>query len=432
MNTLDAAFQNADLIFGIYVAIILVSGLFAPPGRRRGAMAIAVINHGGLIGLAALLVIPFISPFAVDVAQLMTGLFIEVFCAFVFFMSSLQIIKFLRTKAKIVPDRILLLLILLKLFSFIANYIASGGQYGIFSDDSRIDFLRISPLIARFWYLDIIIDFIMILSTALRFIEQKIFRLRDWLSLLAIISFTFLSGSKGSTFLLIAYAILFTYVAFPRRISLIPLRTIFFIISIISSIIFGYVYILSELLHNTVGEQISLTLSRFLLSADARIMALDPNINAFVLSQPHGSFLSELFRGYARILGLPTAEYPIGIYQYKYQVGATNYVGSTNQLSAMFIIYGGYFWLIEFITVGSLVLFTYEFLRYSMKSNKTFVPWVAAASVFYLSDSLCKGFDAFVQMQPICVLLIVILMALPRIRWTPRLVTCTCSRGLIR
>ncbi len=423
MSTLDSAFQNAGLIFGIYATFILAYGLIAPPGRRNAAMAIALINHGGLIGLAVILAIPFISPFPVGVVEVLTGIFIEIFCAFVFFISSLQIIKFLRTNAEVVPDRYLFLLILLKLFFFIANYIASGGQYGIFSDDSRIDFLTISPLLSRTWYLELIIDFVVLLSTALLYMERKKFRVQDRIFVLAIISINFLTGSKGASFLMIAYVILFIYAAFPRIISLIPIWVFVLVASIFSAVIFGYIYILSEILQVPVSDQVSLTLSRFLLSADARIMAFDPNINNYVLSQPHGAFLSELFRGVARILGLTTAEFPIGVYQYQYQVNTSNYVGSTNQLSAMFIIYGGAFWLPAFFVVGGLVLLTNQFLMFSIRSKKPAVRWVAAASFFFLSDNLGKGFDAFVQLLPICVLVIVTLMAFPRFRWMPRRIT---------
>lgn len=420
MSTLESAFQNVGLIFGIYGTFILAYGLLARPGRRSGAMAIALINHGGLIGLAVILAIPFISPFPVGVVQLLTGIFIEIFCAFVFFISILQIVKFLRTNAKVVPDRYLLLLILCKLFFFIANYIASGGQYGIFSDDSRIDFLMISPLLSRTWYLEMIIDFIAFCSLALLYLEQKRFRIQDKILILVIISLNFLTGSKGASFLMIAYVILLIYAAFPRIMSLIPTWVLLLVASIFSVIVFGYVYILSELLQVSVSDQISLTLSRFLLSADARIMAFDPNINNFVLSQPHGAFLSELFRGIARIFGLHTAEFPIGVYQYQYQVNTTNYVGSTNQLSAMFLIYGGNFWLPEFLVVGSLVWLTYQFLKYSIRSDKSSVRWVAAASFFFLSDNLGKGFDAFVQMLPICVAIVFILMVFSRFRLIPR------------
>lgn len=239
----------------------------------------------------------------------------------------------------------------------------------------------------------------------------------DLISTISIIGISFLAGSKGASFLMITYAILFVYAAFPRGVSKIPASIFIFATLILLSIIFIYIYALSELLGVSVGDQIRLTLSRFLLSADARIMAFDPNINDFVLSQPHGVFLSELFRGPARIFGFSTAEFPIGTYQYQYQAGTTNYVGSTNQLSAMFIIYGGYFWAVEFIVIGSLVWLTYKFLKCGIHNNKLAVRWVSAASFFLLSDSLCKGFDAFVQLLPICMVLIVTLIFFSQFRW---------------
>jgi hypothetical protein len=426
-STLNAAFQNSSLIYGIYVALILAYGLLARPGRRIGFMAIAVINHGGLIGLAVILAIPFISPFSVGGAQVLIGIFIEVFCAVVFFMSSLQIIKFLRTKAKVIPDRYLLLLILFKLTFFIANYIASNGQYGIFADGSRIDFLIISPLLARTWYLDLFIDFIVSFSILLRYVKERKIRVQGLIFILFILFFSFLSGSKGAAFLMFAYVMLFIYAAFPRILSSIPIWVKVLVVSIGSATIFGYVYFLSELLQVSFNDQFSVTLARFLLSADARIMAFDPDINNFVLSQSHGAFLSELFRGPARILGLSTAEFPIGVYQYQYEAGTSGYVGSTNQLSAMFVIYGDAFWVLEFFVVGGIVWLMYWFLRYSIQSNKPAVSWVAAASLFLLSDNLAKGFDAFVQLLPICVLVIVTLIALPRFRWMPRRVTSSAQ-----
>ncbi|MCX6131632.1 MAG: hypothetical protein NTX25_21545, partial [Proteobacteria bacterium] len=335
MSTLDAAFQSGPLIFGIFSAIVLAYGLIASRGNRRSAIAIAVINHGGLIGLAVILAIPFISPFRVSLSQVLMGLFVEAFCAIFFFMSSWQIIKFLRGTPRIIPDKYLLLLIFLKLVFFAANYIASGGQYGIFSIGSRIDFLTISPIIARTWYLDMIIDFIVLLSIALRCFEQRKIHLKDLLGVFSIIIISFLSGSKGASFLMIIYAMLYIYAAFPGIVSLISKKAIFLTASIFSAATYAYIYISSNLLQVSVSDQINLSLSRFLLSADARIMAFDPNINHFVLSQPHGAFLAELFRGPARILGLPTAEFSFGIFQYQYQAQTTDFVGSTNQLSSI-------------------------------------------------------------------------------------------------
>jgi hypothetical protein len=420
MSTLEAAFQRADLIFYIYVAIVLVHGAFVRPGRRSGAMAIAVINHGGLIGLASTLAMPFISPFPFDTIKFLTGTFIEITCAIFFFMGSLQIVRFIRIRSNIIPDRYIFLLIFAKFIFFVANYLVSDGQYGIFSDDSRIDFLITSPLLARTLYLDMTIDFILLLSIGLRCLSQRTVRFQDLFGVLSIICITFLTGSKGASFLMIAYVILYIYAAYPNLISMMPKWSISFVILVFLSLVFGYIYILSDLLQVPVSDQILLTFSRFLLSADARIMAFDPKVTDYVLSQPHGAFIAELFRGPARLLGLATAEFPIGVYQYQFQVETTNFVGSTNQLSAMFVIYGGSFWLIEFFVVGGLMLLAFKLLQSAIMGRSSAGAWVAAASFFWLSDTFCKGFDAFVQLLPISMLIIFAFTAQRKFRWSAR------------
>lgn len=416
MNTLEAAFKNADLIFGIYVAIVIAHGLLARSVRRRGAMAIAVINHGGLIGLASTLAMPFISPAPVDPVQFMTGAFIDIACAYIFYVFSLQIIKFIRSRAEVIDDKYIYLLIAAKFVFFVANYISAGGQYGIFSDDSRIDFLVSSPLLARTLYLDMTIDFILFMSIGLRCLSNRTVRLQDWLSVISIVCITFLTGSKGASFLMIMYVSLYIYAAHPHVLAVIPRWSISLVASVFLALVFGYIYILSEILQVPVGDQLALTFSRFLLSADARIMAFDPRVTDYVLAQTHGDLLSELFRGPARLLGLTTAEFPIGVYQYQYQVETTNYVGSTNQLSAMFVIYGGMFWPLQFLFIAGLMVVVFKILQPASTGRSSAAAWVAAATLFWLGDTFCKGFDAFVQLLPITLLIIAAFTAMRKLR----------------
>jgi hypothetical protein len=420
MSTLDAAFDNSGLIFGIYSMIIIAYGLFARPGRRGGAMSIAVVNYGGLIGLAAILAMPFISPFPVDVGQWLTGVLIEIFCATVFLLGSWEIVKFLRINAVVIRDRYLILLILAKLIFFIANYIAANGQYGIFSDDSRIDFLISSPILARTWYLDLMIDFSVFMSIGLRCVSQRGVRLQDLLGVSSIIFLSLLTGSKGSSFLLLAAAMLLIYAAWPKEVGQMPKWLMALGAAVGVSVVLGYIYLLSAVLQVSLSDQISLTLARFLLSADARIMAFDPNISGFVLSQPHGAFLSELFRGPARLFGFQTAEFQVGVYQYQYQSSTTNFVGSTNQLSALFMLYGTSFWLVEFLLVGGLMLFAYKVLQTTIRSRNSATAWASAASFFWLGDTLGKGYESYVQFLPICMLVILALVIMPKLSWALR------------
>lgn len=417
MSTLEAALTNVELIYLLYGLILAFYLFVSIILKRRGLLALGLINYAGLLGLAAMIALPFISPFQIDYSTLFTGIFIEIFCAGIFLIVGFRIISYLRSDAQLLSNSMLLVMLAFKVLFFVLNYIAAGGQYGIFSDDSRIDFIQTSPILARTMYLDMIIDFIVLCNITMHCLACRRIKFIDIFILLSVVSLNFMTGSKGATFLLMATVMLFIYAATPNILSRISKKAAagFVVASVLT--VLGYVYLLSESHQVTFEDQINLTQSRFLLSADARIMAFDSDVNRYVLSQAHGEFLSELFRGPARIIGAATAEFPIGVYQYQYQVGTTNYVGSTNQLSAMFVTYGDEYWLREFFVVAGLMILAYGLLSASLKSSSTSVAWVSAASLYWLSTTFSQGFDAFVQLLPISLAIIFLLWVLGSIRF---------------
>ncbi|MGB9150207.1 MAG: hypothetical protein WCB36_08160 [Burkholderiales bacterium] len=403
MSLLTAALQSSLLIVTIYSALIMLLALTA---RKRGQIvALALINHAGLFGLAALLAIPVISPFHTNYLTLSLAILAELFCVYIFFLSGIGVVNFLKSRASAISDRQVVILFVAKALFFAINYFAAGGQYGIFSDDSRIDFLVTSPTLSKTRYLDGLIDFIILLGVGIRYTSLKRIRLRDLSIILAINGFGLLTGSKGSTLLLTVYVMLFVYAAFPLAFSS---KVKLNIICFFSALVFGYVYILSDILEVTIEALINLSLARFILSADARLMAFDPNISQYVLSQPHGALLAELFRGPAKMLGIPVAEFSIGVYQFQAELGTTNYVGSTGQLIALLVTYGDDFWLGEFIVVASLALFTYKLFSTSLKSRAPGLAWLSAASLYQLSATLAQGYEAYVQLLPICIVVIML------------------------
>jgi len=422
MSTLESAFHNYGLIVSIYVTMLILCALIF---RRRYLVVLAIINFRGIGGLAAILAIPLISPFQIDYLSLFTAIFIEVFCAAVFMLAGIRIIKFLRSSAKVISDQKMILLLLAKTVFFMLNYVAADGQYGIFSDDSRIDFLRISPILSRTMYLDMIIDFTVLLSVGLRCLSAKRIRWRDFGILLALISLNYLTGSKGATFMNIFFVVLFLYSALPHAFSFVSKTRAIRILCSFAIIFFVYTYQLSIEHQVSIWEQIGLLYYRFLMSADARIMSFDPNITNYVLLQPHSNLLAELFRGPARILGASVAEFPIGVYQFQAELNTTNYVGATNQLSAMFVIYddwGGR--LISFVVIASVVGLAFLLFSTMLNSRNSGVAWVSVAALYYLSTTMCLGFDAFVQMLPISVIIVLLFWTLRQLvgdAWsTPR------------
>ncbi|MEP7300804.1 MAG: hypothetical protein ABI699_04690 [Caldimonas sp.] len=410
MSQLSAALFHSTLIWALLVAsLALLPLLFRRPAGR--IVVLGVIDQGAMFGLAALLALPIISPFPIDPFKLIPAIAIELFCILLFVVSGLRIVRFMRSRKAIVDDRAIALLILAKLGFFALNYAAAGGQYGIFSDDSRIDFLTLSPTISKTRYLDGLIDFVVLLNVGARCISARRVRLFDAAAVLAINAFGFLTGSKGGTLLLMAYAMLFLYVAFPKAFSS---RTKAIIVAILVFMIFAYMVFLSTVLQVTLEELLNLSLARFVLSADARIMSFDPNVTSYVLSQPHGTLLAELFRGVSRAIGAPVAEFTMGIYQFEAELGTSNFVGSTSQLSALFVTYGGDFWLGEFMVVAGVVLAAFKLFSMCLQSRSPALAWAAAASLYQLNTTLPQGFEAYVQLLPICVIVVLVFWAFRR------------------
>ncbi len=404
MNAINTAFNNVSAIMLIYISILICYWLLASGSKRRYCLVTGIVNYSGLLGLSSILVMAAVSPFKIDYGIVGVGIFIELFCAAVFLYTCFKIINFIKYKAKPISNSQITLLILLKLLFLVVNYEASDGQYGIFSDSSRIDNLNISPFLAKTWLIELLIDFIVLTSLFLKTFFFGRFRFYDACIILLLIVCNFTTGSKGGVFILIVSIILLIYAAFPK---IIPKSLLVKISIFLALLAFVYIYIFSELHNVTVSQQINLIIYRFLLSADARIMTFEPGVNDYVLSQSHGAMISELFRGPARILGLSTADFPLGIYQYQYAFGVTNFQGSTSQLSAIFMTYQDEFWLLDFGLIAVLVFFQYQFFTYLIRSNTPGVAWISAASLFYLSGSLSQGFDAYVQLLPIALLIII-------------------------
>lgn len=400
MSLLTIAIQNTSTIALVYFVLIVC---FAFPffGIRREVLILGLVNNGGIFGLAALPVVAFASPFAVDYGLLCISLFVDLCCLAVFLITGFRIIHFIRSTKSSISNSFIVALIATKTIFFVVNYFASNGQYGIFSDDSRIDFLTISPLISKTRYIDAMIDFGLLLAIGARCAKCRKINLFDTFGVVAVICFGFLTGSKGGALLTLVYTLLFVYAAFPRAFSS---RLLWRITLVALAVIGSYVYFLSEMLNIKYIDLIVLSLVRFVLNADARIMALDPSVAQYVLSHAHGTLLVELFRGPSMLLGISVAEFPIGIYQYRAELGVTNYVGSTNQLSAMFTTFGTDFWFVDLFLLLFLIAIIYFYFSSMLYSRVPGLALCASASLYWLAITFCQGFDAFVQMLPVCIL----------------------------
>lgn len=407
MSTLSAAFSYIGYIYIVYFLIIIIYGMIGKIIYQGKLWVIALINIAGLIGLSSLVLIPFYSPYPIEVDKFLVVILIELICAIYFAITILRIAGFLSKNLEPLKDQQILILLFLKLVFVIANYIAAGGEYGIFSTGSRIDFIQISPIISRLWYLDMLFDFIINVSVILSCIIYKV-RLKDILFISVVVLLSYIGGSKGASFLLLFYSILIVYIAKYKFIN-ISIKKYFIMIMIFIIGIPFYIYKLSQFNNVLFTEQLTLTIARFLLSADARIMSFDPNVTKYVIDSGGGAnLLSELFRGPARLFGFYTAEFPIGIYQYQYEVGTTGYVGSTNQLSAMFSIYLDQYFLFSLLIVVGLMVIIYKFFVYNLNYGGL-ISWLSLASIYWLAVTFSQGYDAYVQLAEISIFTVLFL-----------------------
>lgn len=407
MSLLSILLDKFYLIIFIYLLILFVINIIFTKNKKN-VILLCIVNNGGLIGLSSIIALSFLGENDIAISTYIGSLIIEIILALFFVYTGLKIIDFLRYKDPI-NNRYIIISVGLKVFIFLVLYVAVDGQYGIFANSSRIEFLLISPALSKLRYIDAIIDFILCLAIFMKFIKYRSINLIDIIGLISVVLFGFLTGSKGGSLMTLLYGFLIC-LSLNNKNNSIFIKRLFIYLTIFCV---AYVFILSISKDLSAYDMFEVILIRFILNADARIMAFDPGVNNFVLSNIHGNLLEELFRGPSMLIGSNVAEFPLGVYQYMHELGVSNYTGATNQLSAIFATYGpestDCIYLAAIVSVFSLYMLTlYIFLRFA-KSNFNLLSWFSISSIFWLNITITQGFDAFVQLVPITYLLLLIL-----------------------
>lgn len=404
MTTLDIVFNNIEIYFINVLLLYILIYIYSKTFNNNYIFTISIINNTQIFAFASIICLYLTTDKSIDVENLFIFFNVEVVCFYIFYKTSKLIIYTIGNDYNVLDKKTIVSLLLLKLVILLVNYYFSNGQYGIFSNGSRIDYFQISPLLSKILYVDILIDFMVDISIFKKIITRKSIRISDLIILLTVISIGFTSGSKGSSLLIIIYSSLYVILGFPKLLNIKYKR--FMIISFII-IIFSYIYFSSIVNDVSFLRQFEIALHRFFLGSDARIMAFDEDINRYILSMNHGELLSELFRGPARLFGLFNADYPIGIYQYRFLFNTEEYVGSTTQLSAIFLIYKNSYWLLIEFLLFFIFYCVFIFLQTIINLSRSFfVKALCCASLYWLSTMFINGFDAYVQLLPIVIIFV--------------------------
>jgi hypothetical protein len=105
------------------------------------------------------------------------------------------------------------------------------------------------------------------------------------------------------------------------------------------AVAFGYVFVLSRLLEVPLVTSVNTAVSRFILAADGRALAIDDSVRAIVTSEFHGNLLAELFKGFAIRFASPISVVPLGVAQYAAAFNTDLFAGSNAGLGATILTY---------------------------------------------------------------------------------------------
>jgi hypothetical protein len=206
-----------------------------------------------------------------------------------------------------------------------------AGQFGIFSNGSRNDYLADSKLLIYTTYASLLIQAAMVpVIAAILNCEKKWNKLIVfYLAFVSVLSV--LGGSKGGGVLSIC-AIL-SLLKFRRAIDYVRLLRLPFISIVI--ILSSTVYYLGRFLALEPLQMIWLMFARIFINNDARALAID-------FSDSHNlSLFRESFRSFATFLGSPPVNPALGQYLYTRAFQSSGFVGANTSSTALLIAYGG-------------------------------------------------------------------------------------------
>lgn len=205
-----------------------------------------------------------------------------------------------------------------------------AGQFGIFSNGSRNDYLSDSKLFIYSTYASFLTQAAMVpVIAAILNCEKKWNRLVIfYLTVVSILSL--LEGSKGGGVLSI-FAIL-SLLRFREARDYVRLLRFPFISILV--VLASTVYYLGKFLALEPLQMITLMLARIFINNDARALAID-------FSDSHNvSLFRESFRSLATLLGSPPVHPALGQYLYTQAFHSSGFVGANTSSTALLIAYG--------------------------------------------------------------------------------------------
>ena len=225
-----------------------------------------------------------------------------------------------------------------------------GAGFGIFSENSRIDYLYASRLAKYFTYVGFMISIAQAAFLANLLTGRGRLGATGWLVVALNFTLSVLSGSKGTVFLwMIATLSMVDFKNFRFR----PFQIISAALLGMSAL-YASALVVSNFLNLEPSQFADTVLSRFFLVNDARALAIDLRPLLYIDS----TLFSESFRSLGGFVGLEPRNDPLGVLLYKDALSVSDNSGANTSLMALIMYYTapGFAVIPIVISTGGIIL----------------------------------------------------------------------------
>ncbi|BCS96475.1 hypothetical protein DSLASN_21070 [Desulfoluna limicola] len=394
MNNIVIILTNKIIIYLISLLLVIVIACFFK--NKKLATSSLLINWPSVVGLSSLIYLVVVSTTLYS-AEL-TSIVIVVEIVLLFFSTYLMYNLMLKIRFSIevfslnsILIKLLVIFCLIKLFIIIPNL----GTYGIFSNGSRIKYLSNGTVPLLLTYLSTVVNSSIMISIGTRIYINRISKL-DFVTVFVAFVFSLVAGSKGAVFLSVIYMFLFAWGLGYRFTKIHFINRVVYVILFAASIGL-YLSLLAKFSDTSFQYRVNISLARFILSSDARALASDSIVRELVLSNTHGSLLSEIFKGIAIKLNAPVSDIPLGVAQYAAVYNINSYTGANAGLSSLILTYFNSY--LDLFSIGLSIIFVLVivgigFLTYSL-SRRPFQKMISMSFLFTFMLNFVQDYQAF-------------------------------------
>lgn len=288
-------------------------------------------------------------------------------------------------------------------------YLLAQGDYGLFAEGSRIEYIADSKLSLYLTYIGMLIGGVTTPIAAMIVSRKRKWSKEVLLYILAAMVISLLSGSKGAG--LLQLIMLVCMIKLKTATEYLKLMWVPIVLGLVFTGL--TVFFVGDFFKLDSENMISLMYARIFLVNDGRALAID---FADALNNGGYSLFQESFRSFASMLDNPPVNLPLGQFLYREAFDTQGLLGANTSSTALLIVYGGgmeklLFAMVLFVTLAvlywlatmpgrhslyrlALGLYMLGFLSQDFLAFQLCVIIISAAALlYYIFDSLRRTFN---------------------------------------